>query len=422
MSTNGAVLGIDFGTTNSTVAHVGPDGKPRVLRDAEGNDKTPSIVYYGPHETLVGSPADALLEGDAHHSPEVRAALIASIKRDLVALPRIGLPGGRSVRPGDVAAEIFAKLKRDAEESLGGSAINRAVVTCPAVFESAQRSAIRDAAIAAGFKEIELLDEPIAAALAFSVVNPIGAGVLVYDFGGGTFDAAFVAREGDDEHFTVALEPDGDARCGGDDIDLALYRFWDERAQNRLGRAISRDPDQVFTPVLRNCRRRKENLSKQPFANFSEAVEGGEIFSSEIDRDTFEELIRPRIDRTIGITTRMAERARSESLPVDTVLLVGGSSQIPMIKRRLEEDGGAWQVRVWGYRDVAVAMGAALHAQQIWPPPATKTVPQPSEPPATTPATPITDQSPAQSPWVTAVQWVVGIWILLAFIGALGSC
>jgi tetratricopeptide (TPR) repeat protein len=361
-----SVLGIDFGTTNSSMAWPSQQGeRVDLVRDAEGNEKTPSVVYFGDDETLVGTEAVNVLV-DARGDDLVQARVIQSVKRRLLNPPRIALPGGRAVRPVEVAAEILAKLRRDAEANDHGERLARAVITYPAVFDAAQTSAIVEAATMAGFDEVELVEEPVAAAIAFQHEGgQVGQGVLVFDYGGGTFDAAFVVREEGEDRFYLALEPDGDAQCGGDDIDQALYDYFDAQARSQLGRPITLRDNTVDTDFLQTCRRRKETLSKSRQATFSTMLDGGVRFSSTIDRAAFEELISSQVDRTVRITERTAQRAREAGYPVDTVLLVGGSSQVPLVQQRITGTLGL-QPLSWGHRDVAVALGAAYYAQVVW--------------------------------------------------------
>jgi actin-like ATPase involved in cell morphogenesis len=369
-------LGIDFGTTNSSMARFAADtGRAVVVCNAEGGEKTPSIVYFGETETLAGDAAAHVL-ADSGGDPETAARVIRSVKRSLVSPPRIAVPGGRTVRPTDVAAQILAKLRRDADQRNGGNETKRAVITCPAVFDAKQQQAIVDAAQLSGFSEVELVEEPVAAALAFqNAGGTIGKGVLVYDFGGGTFDAAFVVREEGEDRYYLALEPDGDRNCGGDDIDQALYDFFDREAREQLGRPISGGDDLIDPAFLNTCRRRKETLSKSRQATFSVLLSGGQTFRSSIDRETFEGLVEPIIERTIRITEQVAKRASDAGYPVDTVLLVGGSSQVPMVERRITE-ALAMKPQTWGHRDLAVALGAAYHAVGVWGSPAARAKPR----------------------------------------------
>ena len=210
--------------------------------NAEGETKTPSLVYFGARETLVGKPVDQMLEdvsSDLALREELFQRIVMSIKRYL--LPpnrRISLPDGRFVRPVEVVAEILKKLRRDSEEPHFHEGITKAVITRPAEFHAVHRRVIEDAGRLAGFEEVVSFDEPVAGALAYSQEGlKVGKHVLVYDLGGGTFDLAVLHNEG--ESFYPALEPKGMDRCGGDDFDQALYDHCDEITLRKLDRPIS---------------------------------------------------------------------------------------------------------------------------------------------------------------------------------------
>ncbi len=191
MSDSAPSIGIDFGTTNSSMAWFDPRTKRAEVIKSQGEDKTPSMVFFGEDETLVGKPADELVEdvsNDSSRRAEVFRRTITSIKRNLIAPPRIALPDGRYVRPVDVVAEILKNLKREAQEGHFHEKVRRAVVTCPAEFNAIQRRKIEEGGRLAGFEEVALLEEPAAAALAYARAGlDVGKHVLVYDLGGGTF-------------------------------------------------------------------------------------------------------------------------------------------------------------------------------------------------------------------------------------------
>ena len=359
-------IGIDFGTSKSSMAWFNPEtGQGEILRNAEGKDETPSVVYYGAGEILVGSPAEDMLE-----DPEKRKQVVRSVKRDLVNAPRLSLPG-RRVTTLEVAAEIFRKLKRDAEELHFHRPVRHAVITHPAAFDELQLEKIKEAANLAGFEEVALVPEPVAAALAYAHAGlQVGQFVLVYDLGGGTFDLALLARE-DQRRFRVARPPKGLSRCGGDDFDRALYDHCDEAAHATLGRGITvtDDIDQLF---LRQCRTRKETLSSAERCGFSAYLagpDGAVHFKHEVSRATFEGLIEPTIEATVRLTGGLIEEARSFGMAVDTVVLIGGSSRVPLIARRLQETLPV-PPQKWQKQDVAVALGAGLQAHYLWDPPA----------------------------------------------------
>jgi ribosomal protein L7/L12 len=361
MSDSAPFLGIDFGTSKSSMCWFNPrSGQAEVIKNAEGEDKTPSIVYFGEKEVLVGTPAERLLQDEKE-----RGRVFISVKRDLARATRFSLPGGRRVSPVDVAAEVLRKLKRDAEAGHFHEPVERAVITCPAAFSQLERDKIEQAARAAGFKEIRLLAEPVAAALAYARAGlKVGRTVLVYDLGGGTFDLALLAREEAADSFRLGMEPKGVARCGGDDFDWALYEHCDEAAQQTLRRAISLDSggDLGF---LRECRLAKEALSVRDRYSFRCYLSGGALFEHALDRPTLEGLVRPHFEMTVRLTRSLVEEAGRQQLTVETVVLIGGSSRVPLASRLLKEALPV-EPQEWQHRDLAVALGAAWYANSLW--------------------------------------------------------
>jgi hypothetical protein len=347
-------------------------GDAEVLLNAEGQTRTPSLVYFGDNETLVGEPVENLIEDvstDRARRDEIFGRTIASIKRNLLSPPRIALPGGCYVRPVEVVAEILKKLKRDAEDGHFHQEVKRAVITCPAEFNVLQRQKIEEASHLASFNEVVLLEEPTAGALAYARAGlNVGEHVLVYDLGGGTFDLAVLDNEGESLH--VAMEPKGMERCGGDDFDLSLYHHCDEVAREKLGRSISLT-GAVDLSFLRACRRRKENLSFQErtrFNNYLSSEDGPVLFEHEVDRQTFEELIGEYVKITTRLTKEILSQANTAGYEIDTVVLIGGSVRVPLVIHTLEE---TLPVSPLGFnkRDVAVALGAAHYTNVRWPAP-----------------------------------------------------
>ena len=344
-------------------------GDSEIILNAEGQPKTPSLVYFDENETLVGEPVENLLQGistDRARRNEVFQRTIASIKRNLLSPPRIALPGRRYVRPVEVVAEILKKLKRDAEEGYFHEEVRRAIITCPAEFNVLQRQKIEEAGLLAGFSEVVLLEEPVAGALAYARAGlDVGKHVLVYDLGGGTFDLAVLDNE--DESFHVAMEPKGMERCGGDDFDFALYHYCDEVARENLGRPISLI-NAVDLSFLRACRRCKEDLTfreRSRFSNYLSSDNGPVLFEHEVERRTFEELIGEYIETTTRLTGEILKQTATAGHEVDTVVLVGGSVRVPLVTRTLKE---TLPVSPLGFdkRDVAVALGAAHYANIRW--------------------------------------------------------
>jgi WD40 repeat protein/actin-like ATPase involved in cell morphogenesis len=354
-------LAIDFGTTNSVMAWVNPDGQAEVINNAEGEPKTPSLVYYGEGGTLVGKYAASFIEDEMRFlDPDAQqretARVMRSVKRLLGQATLIALPGGLMLRPVDVAAEIFKKLKQDAEDGIFHEPLRRAVVTYPAAFDPTQQQAIEQAARQAGFEDVRLLAEPEAAALAYTRLGrAVGEGVLVYDLGGGTFDLSVLSRDSDEGMYRLALENEGDARLGGDDIDQLLHDHCLKLAAGQLGA----DLPAFDINFLYDCRKRKENLSGSAAQTFS-SLFNGRPFRHKMERGEFEALIEPLIGRTVRKTQQMLKRAEDAGVKVDTLVLIGGSSRIPLIERRLEE---VLPVAPFKFHqaDCAVALGAAFY-------------------------------------------------------------
>jgi len=352
-------LGIDYGTCNSSMAWFNPQtAQAEILRNAEGEEKTPSVVWFGPREVLVGKYAEERLEHD-----EDRKDVIVAAKRAL-AKQRCWRCHGRNVTPVDAAAAVLKKLKHDAEALHFHQPVTRAVITHPAIFDAVEKERLGEAARCAGFQEVALLAEPVAAAWAYVAAGlEVGRHVLVYDLGGGTFDLALVGDEGDGV-FRLALEPLG-LRIGGEDFDRVIYAYLDEKTQEKFGRGLGGDGEYDLA-FLRRCRKYKENLSlSETPVPISWIVSGLGRLKLEIKRTRFEERIGELVEKTVDLTRRVHEEARECGRGVDTLILIGGSTRVPLVRRRLQE-ALAVKPLCWQHQDVAVALGAAYHAQSQW--------------------------------------------------------
>ena len=360
------IIGIDFGTSNSSMAWYNPRSRQaEIIKNARGEERTPSVVYFGKEQILVGKSAENKLEDDEEYG-----RIITSIKRDLIKQASISFPDRPSITPVEVAAQILRKLKHDAETGLFQEPVERVVITHPAIFDALERDKLEEAAKKAGFKKVWLLPEPVAAAKAYAHAGlKMGQHLLVYDLGGGTFDLAVLTRE--EKTWRVAMRPTGD-RCGGDDFDRALYNYCNEMAQQKLGRPISLTGE-IDLYFLHQCRLRKENLSfqegEQNFSSILLAPNGGRSvpFGHKVDRATFEGRIRHFIKQTVNLTKNTLNEAKRQGYPVDTVVLIGGSSRVPLIQEQLTQSLPVKPLE-WEKRDVAVALGAAIHAHEILPP------------------------------------------------------
>jgi hypothetical protein len=358
-------IGIDFGTTKSSMAWYDHRiGRAEIILNAEGKPITPSVVYLGPteSETLVGDPAERKLGQEKVD----QRRFVVSVKRDLMRAPTKILDG-KVYSPVKVTSLILAKLREDADKRHFKQPVDRAVIAHPASFNRLQQDKIKEAANLAGFSQVELLPEPVAAALAYASTGfEVGQYIMVYDFGGGTFDVAVLQRISDGT-FRRALASRGLLKCGGDDLDRAVYKYCEEIVQREKKRQISLT-DEYDLRFLRLCRECKENLTSQrdyTFSNYLPSNNGPVLFEHTLDRSTFESRVRDYIGQTVTLTQEVMQEANGKGCQVDTVVLIGGSSRVPLVWHSLV---GSLSVKPdeWQYQDIAVALGAAYHAQQLW--------------------------------------------------------
>ncbi len=363
----GLAVGVDLGTTNSVVA-IAHDQKPEVLRDEAGQGLVPSIVAYRDDgQAIVGESARQLLLD----RPEI---VVSSIKRlmgrgveDLKSLAGV-LPyelappadggmvrlkvGGRALTPVEISADILRAVKTRAEIALGQE-VARAVITVPAYFDAAARTATRDAARLAGLDVLRLVNEPTAAALAYGLDKGAEGLYAIYDLGGGTFDFSLLRLE---KGVFQVLATGGDAQLGGDDFDHAIAeRFLAERGG---------EVDSARAKLaLIAARRAKERLTTQDEWQGTLDLDGRPS-RHRIDRPTFEQLIQPWIDRTIAIVGRVLEDADVGPSSVNGVVLVGGSTRVPLVRRKVGAMFGRPPLADID-PDEVVALGAALQAEAL---------------------------------------------------------
>ena len=299
----------------------------------------------------------------------IQSRTVTSIKRKM---QRNGSLLGHSHQ--NIIAQILSCVVKEAQSAVSfPDPPDHLVLTHPVIFDEWKKSMLRSAAIEAGFREenITLLEEPVSAALAYIKSNPHlkVQGALVYDFGGGTFDVAYVQID----HFgkpLIPITPDGDALCGGDDIDLLIYDNWDKLALQQHRRHLTQNIQEADLAFLSQCRKQKEQLSSAPNERFGvllPAMDGHGLERCEwraTDGD-YNKLIAPIIDTTMTKTESMLETIRQKKLPLDVVLLIGGSSRIPQVRKRLADIlGGDSLIKTTGQIDTAVSVGAVYYALQ----------------------------------------------------------
>jgi molecular chaperone HscA len=365
-------VGIDLGTTNSVVA-ISSDGKPEVLRDEDGNGLVPSIVAYAPDgSAIVGGLAHRLLldrpECVVSSIKRLMGRGVADLKNLAGTLPydvekddgkgmvRLRVAGHR-LSPVEISADILKALKERAETSLGVQ-VDRAVITVPAYFDDAARTATRDAARLAGLEVLRLVNEPTAAALAYGLDKGAEGIYAVYDLGGGTFDISLLRME---KGVFQVLATGGDAALGGDDFDHAVAEHFLKERAGRLGEKTLTTSEAKLALVT--ARLAKECLSTQQEGEWILDV-GGRSSAHRLTRARLEDLIRPFVERTIRLCRNVLEDAGKNPNDIKGVVLVGGSTRVPLVRRLVKELFGREPLSDIN-PDEVVAVGAALQAEAL---------------------------------------------------------
>ncbi|MBV9929095.1 MAG: Hsp70 family protein [Acidobacteria bacterium] len=344
------IVGIDLGTTFSAIAYVNEHGRPEVIPNREGERTTPSVIFFEEGgNPIVGA--------------EARNQAIVEPRRTVRFVKReMGNPSyrvnvdGKDYFPEDLSAMILKKLKNDAEAFLGKE-VSKAVISVPAYFKDAQREATRQAGSIAGLDVIRIVNEPTAAALAYGFDKVEGnQTILVYDFGGGTFDVTVMRVQG--KEFTI-LATDGDAMLGGKDIDALLVEHFAEEFQREHGIDLRLDPH-THQDLWDKAEIAKKNLSFR--SPLMEALSSGaKALRIDLDREQLEEMIADLISQTEECMNRVVEAAGVGWAEIDTVLLAGGSSRIPAVKEMIRRVTGKDAARDMN-PDECVALGAAIQA------------------------------------------------------------
>ncbi|MBV8552371.1 MAG: Fe-S protein assembly chaperone HscA [Acidobacteriaceae bacterium] len=363
------IVGIDLGTTNSLVAYMDLTG-PRIIDDAEGRKIVPSTVSLTPDGKLVaGEPAKELLltapDRTVYSVKRLMGRGVADVQEELKLFPfRIAEDsdsviklrlGDRTFTPPEISAAVLKQLKENAEAALGAP-VTEAVITVPAYFNDAQRQATKDAGRLAGLEVLRLVNEPTAASLAYGLDKRKDGVIAVYDFGGGTFDISILRLH--DGIFEV-LATNGDTHLGGDDIDNLLLRIALEDVQSEWSEDLTADSEGVQR-LRRAVIHAKEELSFVPQARIELAYKG-KTYQRMIDRELFERLIAPVVERTLAPCRACLADAKLTPEQIDEVVMVGGSTRIPLVRSAVE--------RLFKTKphtelnpDEVVALGAAVQA------------------------------------------------------------
>lgn len=372
MDGQGHIIGIDLGTTNSVVAVI-EGSEPVVIPNAEGQHKTPSVVAFTDQgEAIVGE--IALRQATTHPQRTVSSVkrLIGRLYQEIIdeeelypyALSededgRVAIEvAGTQLAPERISALILQKLKAAAEDFLGED-VTRAIVTVPAYFDDLQRQATLEAAREAGLEVLRLLNEPTAAAMAYGLGRDGQHMVAVYDFGGGTFD--FSLLEIDGKTFEV-LTTTGNSRLGGDDLDNLLVDYMADQFMETHGIDLRQDISSLRR--LKDAAERAKcelSTATQTVVNlpFITMQEGRPLhYETVITRDLFEELIEPLVKETLACCSRGLHQARMSKKDITKVILVGGSTRIPLVQDSVEDFFGIAPFKGLN-PDEIVAVGAA---------------------------------------------------------------
>ncbi|MCQ1537873.1 molecular chaperone DnaK [Methanocalculus taiwanensis] len=345
------ILGIDLGTTYSCMA-IMEGGTPKVIPNSEGARTTPSVVAFAKDgERLVGSVA----KRQAVTNP---TRTIASIKRKMGTEETVSI-GDKKYTPQEISAMVLQKLKVDAESYLGEK-ITKAVITVPAYFNDAQRQATKDAGKIAGLEVLRIINEPTASSLAYGLDKEGESTVLVYDLGGGTFDVSILTLG--DGVFEV-LSTNGINKLGGDDFDDRIIDFLIDDFKKKEGVDLRKDP--VALQRLKDAAERakidlstlqKTNINL-PYITTSDS--GPKFLDTDLTRAKFEQLIGDLVDKTIDPVKNALKDAGLESKDITHVLLVGGSTRVPLVVETVKRITGKEPDK--GINpDECVALGAAI--------------------------------------------------------------
>jgi len=371
------ILGIDLGTTNSAMAVI-EGGTPKIIENAEGNSTTPSMVAKAKtNDRLVGLLAKRQAVRSSENTIFSAKRLIGrkftdpEVQRDKALLPyalrasqnggvEISL-GGEWLRPEEIAAMVLQKLKADAERRLGGE-VKEAVITVPAYFDDAQRKATKDAGEIAGFNVLRIINEPTAAALAYGLNKKTNEKVVVYDFGGGTFDVSVLEIA---DNTVEVKATGGDTHLGGDDIDQKIMGWIVDEFRKESGIDISKD-----TLALQRLREAAEKAKHElsgtveseiniPF--ITSDASGPRHLLLKLSRSTLESLVADFVDRSLEITKQVIKDAGFGMNDIQEIILVGGQTRMPVIHERLKALFGKEPNHSIN-PDEVVAIGAAIQA------------------------------------------------------------
>jgi molecular chaperone DnaK len=346
------ILGIDLGTTNSVVSYLQADGKVKVIPNPEGTMTTPSVVAFKANgEEIVGNAA----KRQAVTNPDT----VSSIKRKMGSAEKVHIKSlNKDFTPQEISAKVLAYMKKYAEDNLGQK-ISKAVITCPAYFNDAQRQATKDAGQIAGLDVVRIINEPTAAALAYGLDKEKSEKILVYDLGGGTFDVSILdIGDGTFEVISTA----GDNKLGGDDWDKVVADWI--QAQIKIQHGVDVNDNMAKQRFLDAAEKAKIELSSSlettislPFIAMS--ANGPINFETTLSRAKFQDMTKHLLARTEEPVRRALSDAKLSASQLDQVILIGGSIRMPAVQELVKRLTGKTP-NLSVNPDEAVSIGAAI--------------------------------------------------------------
>jgi molecular chaperone DnaK len=365
-------LGIDLGTTYSAMAYVDEHGEARILANSDNENITPSVVFFEKEDNIiVGQNAKDEIDFSPNDVVSFVKREMGKNKDEVRKEDNYGEPKpynffGKRYSPEEISSLILKKLKKDAEAHFQGKEITDVVITVPAYFNDSEKQATRDAGQMAGFNVLQVINEPTAAAIAYGVSNEGSTSqkVFVFDLGGGTFDVTVldVVHNNGKKEINI-INTDGDHRLGGKDWDDKIIEFFAEKFIEEHG-SDPRDDEDGMATLRIESEKIKKKLSEKDEQRLALSVDGNKSKLS-ITKNEFEDLCSDLLSRTEGLCNTVLSDANLTWNDINTILLVGGSTRMPMVVEMLSRISGK-EIRTDLIQpDECVAKGAAIKAMQF---------------------------------------------------------
>lgn len=369
-----AVLGIDYGSSYTTVSWINPrHGKPEAVKfNGDGSVKYPSVILGYDNGLVSGYQALNYLEEVDKLPSEERLEMLANF---IPSLKRILNPNGiefigdKEYTHKELLEFFFKQIKQLANADCGNEVdFDSVVISHPVDCEEATIQMLKQTLVTSGFKNVKTKLEPIAAVMGYGIGHDIheGQGILVFDFGGGTIDVAYTKKHLDS--YRILCEPKGDKTCGGQDIDMLLYEDLRKKVLAKYDMDISKG-NMVDLGMLNSCRRLKEHFSDSNDVHETSIVfvkEGRIItYKYKLNRESFNNIISQKVADAINVAKAVIKQTEAKQLKIDKVLLIGGSSQLTLVRKMLTDVLPNATIDTCGEKDIAVALGNIVGEQII---------------------------------------------------------